>query len=79
MFYVYCIFKVYEFVLFFLLLCVFFLGGCVLIGVVVYGFFISDYDLNLYVEYSFYWFYFLCVVVFFMYFINGLLLFLNVL
>lgn len=66
----YCFFYYYVF---------FFLGGCVLIGVVVYGFFISDYDLNLYVEYSFYWFYFLCVVVFFMYFINGLLLFLNVL
>lgn len=54
-------------------------GGCVLIGVVVYGSSTSDHDLNLHAEHSLHWSYFLCAVAFFMYFINGLLLFLNVL
>lgn len=56
-----------------------FLGGCVLIGVVVYGSSTSDHDSNLHAEHSLHWSYFLCAVAFFMYFINGLLLFLNVL
>lgn len=54
-------------------------GGCVLIGVVVYGSSTSDHDSSLLEEHSLHWSYSLCAVAFFMYFINGLLLFLNVL
>ncbi|XP_061183254.1 uncharacterized protein LOC133191520 [Saccostrea echinata] len=54
-------------------------GGCVLIGIVVYGTSTNDHEATLLESHSLHWSYFMCIVTFLLYFVNGMLLFLNVL
>nr|XP_022331144.1 uncharacterized protein LOC111129192 [Crassostrea virginica] len=54
-------------------------GGCVLIGIVVYGFSVRDHDFSMFETHILHWSYYFCIAAFFMYFVNGILLFLNVL